>query len=191
MQVSGRPILLAGALAIALSGLAGLPVRAEVRELVVIYDMQLCPMIEPVLETPPGWDVDLEPSCDSRLKVFVPRGKRFGEGPAAIYARATKNTDKISLDDFIRNSQARWRASVKDSQITPAGEITRANGQPSIRLFRYRNPSRPGQEFEYGAFTLDTDRAGSEYRVMIMLTAPSEQNLKKAEPLYRAMLEKY
>lgn len=182
-----RALMVAGALA-----LAGAchPAAAEVRGLVALQNGEICPFMRPVLTPPPGWTED-GVRCDQPLTVLVPKGTTIGKGPAAIYGRATANQEKLSVETFIQNSQERWKQSVRDARITALGEVRRANGKAAFKLFRYDNPSRPKQPVEFGAFTLDTDDKGNEYRVMVMLTATSEAALRKAESGYRAMLGAY
>lgn len=180
-----------GAVVMAMLGCGfALPAQAEVKSLVLLQEGEICPYMRAVLPAPAGW-AEENSTCEQKLTVLVPKGTRLGRGPAAIYARATANSENLTVDEFVRNSQDRWRAHVRDSRITPLGEVARTNGGPGFRLFRYDNPSHTKQPVEFGAFTLDTDDKGNTYRVMIMLTAKSEAALRKAESAYRAMLRAY
>lgn len=175
------------ATALALAALTG-AARAEVKKYMLNCGNALCPFYELQLTPPQGFALDKEATHESKVQLLIPRGKTFGNAPAIIYVKVSPREQEQAFADFIRVSQERWRQSVKDTRITPLGEIARANGKAAYQAYRYENPSRPQQAYEIVAFAEDTDSDGNRFAIMVVLTTPAKKALAANEEAYRAFL---
>ncbi len=126
----------------ALCGFAA-PATGEVQKFMHQCYGQLCPSYELVFTPPAGWVEDKEASKQNKVQMYLPRGRTFANADALIYVRVSWNPDKQKLEDFIRVSQERWRASVKGTKIEKLASVKRDNGKPNFASYRYQNPSRP------------------------------------------------
>jgi hypothetical protein len=169
--------------------LAASSAYAEVRKLMKIGDGQLTPSFELVLAPPRGWIEEKEASRDNGVQIMVPRGRHFGNAPALMYVQISVRRDKQSLEDFVGNSQKRWREQVHDTKIEKLADVARANSQPAFVSYRYENPSRPQQRFEAVSFGLDKDNDGNEFFVMVALTGQDKKAIDLGMAPYNAFLK--
>ncbi len=171
----------------ALGGLAA-PATGEVQKFMHLCNDRLCPSYELVFTPPAGWAEDRQASRKNKVQMYLPRGRSFGNADTLIYIRVSYNSDKQKLEDFIRVSQQRWRASVQDTKIEKLAGVQRDNGKPDFESYRYQNPSRPQQEFEIVSFGEDSDKDGNNFFLMVALTGMDRKALDRTEALYRAVL---
>ena len=70
-----------------------------------------------------------------RRAELVPRGKDFHSAPALMYVKVSYRRDKEqTVEQFVDNSQKRWRESVPDTKIEKLADVTPA----APRLIFYR-----------------------------------------------------
>jgi hypothetical protein len=181
-----RCAVLALALTFAMSAVA----QAEIRKLMQVGDGKLTPSFELVLVPPQGWVEEKEATKQNRVQMLVPRGKNFASAPALIYVRISHRADKHhSVEEFVRESQRRWREQVRDTKIEKLADVERASGQPAYLSYRYENPSRPQQRFEAVSFGLDSDKDGNDFFVMVAVTGKDKKAIDDAMPAYNAFLK--
>ena len=94
-----------------------------------------------------------------------------------------------TVEEFVTNSQKRWRESVPDTKIEKSGEVERSGGQPAYVSYRYENPSRPQQRFEAVSFGIDSDKDGNDFFVMIAVTGRDKKAIDQALASYNAFLK--
>ncbi|MES1154883.1 MAG: hypothetical protein ABUL48_00490, partial [Pseudorhodoplanes sp.] len=165
-----------------------LPASAEVEKFMAACDGKLCPQFRLKFTPPAGWTQDMEATKENGTPIYVPKGKDFGRAPALMYIRVTYNSDRRSLEEFIKVAHERWRAAVKDSKIDRLASEKRTNGQPDFQIYHFFNPDRPQQAYEMMAYGEDKDKDGNAFFLMIGLTAARQKALDDAEPAYRAGL---
>ncbi len=163
--------------------------QAEVRKLMKIGPGTLIPHFELVLTPPKDWVEEKEASKETGVQILVPRGRHFGNAPALMYVKISHRQDKQSLEDFVGNSQKRWREQVSDTKIDKLTDVQRASRQPAFASYRYENPSRPQQRFEAVSFGIDKDHDGNEFFVMVALTGRDKKAIDQGMTPYNAFLK--
>jgi hypothetical protein len=169
--------------------LAASSAQAEVRKLMKLGPGTLTPHFELVLTPPKDWIEEKEASKENGVQIMVPRGRHFGNAPALMYVKVSNRQDKQSLEDFVGNSQKRWREQVSDTKIEKLADVQRASGQPAFVSYRYENPSRPQQRFEAVSFGIDKDNDGNEFFVMVALTGRDKKAIDQGMTPYNAFLK--
>ncbi len=178
------------ALVIALTfALAAASAQAEIRKLMKLGDGSLTPHFELILTPPKDWVEDKVASRENGVQMLLPRGRNFGNAPALMYVKVSYRRDKQSLEDFVGNSQKRWREQVPDSKIEKLPDVGRASGQPAYLSYRYENPSRPQQRFEAVSFGIDSDKDGNDFFLMVAVTGKDKKAIDQAMPSYNAFLK--
>lgn len=163
--------------------------RAEVRKLMKLGPGTLIPHFELALTPPKDWIEEKEASQENGVQILVPRGRHFGSAPALIYVKISHRPDKQSLEDFVGNSQKRWREQVTDTKIDKLADVQRTSGQPAFASYRYENPSRPQQRFEAVSFGIDKDNDGNEFFVLVALTGRDKKAIAQGMTPYNAFLK--
>jgi hypothetical protein len=155
--------------------------QAEIRKLMTSSDGRLTPSFELILTPPNGWIEDEEASRANGVQMLVPKGRTFHNAPAVIYVKVSHRRDKEqTVQQFVDNSQRRWREHVPDSKIAKLPDVARASGQPAYLSYRYENPSRPQQRFEAVSFGLDSDKDGNDFFVMVAVTGKDRKAIDRA-----------
>ncbi len=181
-------IVLAAGLLVASVAVTSTPAQAEIAKLMTVCAGQLCPSFTLKLTPPKNWVEDAEASKAQRLQVMVPRGKTFSTADAVMYVKVSVRRDTQELADFVRVSQERWREAVRDTKIVKQPDVERANGQVAFQVYRYENPSRPQQRFEAVSFSVDRDKDGNNFFVMVALTGMQKKPIDQAMKPYQAFL---
>ena len=182
-------ILTAVGVALALA-IPASPTQAEVLKFMRICpEQKLCPYFELVLKPPQDWVEDKEASKQNGVQIMLPRGRTFGNAPALMYVKISSRQDGQTVEDFVRNSQERWRKSVTDTKIEKIAEVQRANGRPAFLSYRYENPSRPQQRFEAVSFGIDSDKDGNDFFVMVAVTGKDKKAIDQAMTRYNTFLK--
>ena len=115
--------------------------QAEIRKLMGIGDGKLTPRFELILTPPKGWVEEKEASKANGVQMLVPRGKDFHSAPALMYVKVSYRRDKEqTVEQFIDNSQKRWRESVPDTKIEKLADVERAGGRTRLSLLSLREP---------------------------------------------------
>ena len=151
---------------------------------------KLTPSFELILTPPKGWVEEKEASKENRVQMLVPRGKDFHSAPALLYVKISHRRDKQqSVEEFVANSQKRWREEVTDTKIEKLADVARTSGQPAYLSYRYENPSRPQQRFEAVSFGIDSDKDGNDYFVMVAVTGKDKKAIDRAMTAYNTFLK--
>ncbi len=170
--------------------LPALSAQAEIRKLMLVGGGKLTPSFELVLTPPKGWIEEKEASMENRVQMLVPRGKDFHSAPALLYVKISHRQDKQqSVEEFVGNSQKRWREQVPDTKIEKLADVERASGRQAYLSYRYENPSRPQQRFEAVSFGIDSDKDGNDFFVMIAVTGKDKKAIDQAMTSYIAFLK--
>lgn len=189
LRTTSRMFLAAG---VALSALAfTATAQADVKKIVKSCEAGLCPLFLPELKVPAGWQVDTEASDANGIVVLVPRGTRFGDAEALIYAKAFYNARKQTIDDRVKQSNDDWLANVTDARIKRLDDVTPSRPNAPFQLYRYDNPSKGQQSAEIVAFGEDVDKEGNTYGVQVVLTALTEEGLARSEAQLLEVLKDY
>ena len=106
-----------------------------------------------------------------------------------MYVKVSSRRNKQSVEEFVSNSQKRWREAVPDTKIEKIADVERANGQPAYVSYRYENPSRPQQRFEAVSFGIDSDKDGNDFFVMVAVTGKDKKAVDQAMATYNAFLK--
>jgi len=122
--------------------------QAEIRKLMILNPGMLSATYELVLTPPKGWTEDQVASEQNGVQILVPRGRTFGNAPALMYVKISSRRNNQSTEEFVSNSQKRWRESVRDTKISKIADVERANGKSAFVSYRYENPSQAQQRFE-------------------------------------------
>lgn len=163
--------------------------QAEIRKLMGIGDGKLTPRFELILTPPKGWVEEKEASKANGVQMLVPRGKDFHSAPALMYVKVSYRRDKEqTVEQFIDNSQKRWRESVPDTKIEKLADVERAGGRPAYLSYRYENPGRPQQRFEAVSFGIDSDKDGNDFFLMVAVTGKDKKAIDQAMAAYNAFL---
>src|SRR5687767_13701493 len=106
--------------------------QAEIRKLLGSgYGMLTC-RFEMVLTATKGWVQEKEASKANGVQMLVLRGKDFHSSPALMYVKISYLRDKEqTVEQFVENSQKRWRESVPDTKIEKLASVERAGGRPA------------------------------------------------------------
>jgi hypothetical protein len=164
--------------------------QAEIRKLMGVGDGKLTPRFELILTPPKGWVQEKEASKANGVQMLVLRGKNFHSAPALMYVKISYRRDKEqTVEQFVENSQRRWRESVPDTKIEKLADVERADGRPAYLSYRYENPSRPQQRFEAVSFGLDSDKDGNDFFVMVAVTGKDKKAIDQAMATYNAFLK--
>jgi hypothetical protein len=177
-------------IAAAISLLSGTPARSEIQKFLIHCDGKLCPFFRASVTVPDGWVEDKEATDYFKAVFMLPSGKSFDDAPAKIYAITVVNRDKKPIDVFLPDMIKDWKSRSKSAKVTRLDDLPRA-GKPAFIRHQFEAPRLKEQGFELQAATTDADKDGNEFIVTITLSANSREALKKAEPAYRAILEKY
>lgn len=151
---------------------------------------KLCPFFRASITAPDGWVEDKEATNYFKAVFMLPNGKSFDDAPAKIYAVAVFNRDKKPIDVFLPDMMRDWKSRAKNVKITRLDDLPR-DGKPAFIRHQFEAPRLKEQGFELQAVTTDGDKDGNEFIVTITVSANSREALKKAEPAYRTILEKY
>lgn len=179
----------AAALALAMT-LSAPSAHAEIRKLMLVGGGKLTPSFELILTPPKGWVEEKDASKENRVQMLVPRGKDFHSAPALLYVKISHRRDKQqSVEEFVGNSQKRWREEVPDTKIEKLPDVARTSGQPAYLSYRYENPSRPQQRFEAVSFGIDSDKDGNDYFVMVAVTGKDKKAIDRAMTAYNTFLK--
>ncbi len=163
--------------------------QAEIRKLMGIGDGKLTPRFELILTPPKGWVEEKEASKANGVQMLVPRGKDFHSAPALMYVKVSYRRDKEqTVEQFVDNSQKRWRESVPDTKIEKLADVERAGGRPAYLSYRYENPGRPQQRFEAVSFGIDSDKDGNDFFLMVAVTGKDKKAIDQAMAAYNAFL---
>jgi hypothetical protein len=84
------------------------PAKAEVQKIMFqcAERQQLCPFLRPSVTIPDGWLEDKAASQHFRAVILVPKGVRFDDADAVIYAVAKYNRKKQPISDFLPDGDA-------------------------------------------------------------------------------------
>jgi hypothetical protein len=166
--------------------------RAEIRKLMNVTDGKLIPKFEMILTPPKDWVEEKEASKANGVQMMVPRGKDYHSAPALMYVKVSYRRDKEqTVEQFVENSQKRWRENVSDTKIDKLADVERTDGRPAYLSYRYENPSRPQQRFEAVSFALDSDKDGNDFFVMVALTGKGKKEIDQAMTAYNAFLKEH
>jgi hypothetical protein len=144
-----------------------------------------------VVVTPPkGWIEDEAWTMRYRAVVLFENGDKSRKKPV-MYLRTHNGDGALSLEKYIGVAQERWLKRLPDSSITPLADFERG-GQPSFKVFLYKNPSQPDQAFELTAFMKGVDSAHPDqtYFFQIVLSSPSMEELERAKAAFYELLAK-
>jgi len=179
------------ALAVAAASLVcGAPARGEIQKLLIPCEGKICPFFRASVAAPDGWAEDKEATNYFKAVFMLPSGMSFDEAPAKIYAIAVVNREKKPIGVFLPDTIKDWKSRSKNVKITRLDDLPRS-GKPAFIRHQFEAPRLKEQGFELQAVTTDGDKDGNEFIVTITVSANSREALKKAEPAYRAILEKY
>jgi hypothetical protein len=179
------------AIAIAAAALCyGVPARSEIQKLLIPCEGKICPFFRASVTVPDGWVEDKEASNYFKAVFMLPSGVSFDDAPAKIYAIAVVNREKKPISVFLPDTIKDWKSRSKSAKVTRLDDLPRA-GKPAFIRHQFEAPRLKEQGFELQAATTDGDNDGNEFIVTITVSANSREALKKAEPAYRAILEKY
>lgn len=176
--------------AAAASLLCSAPARSEIEKLLMPCANKICPFFRASVTAPDGWVEDKEATNYFKAVFILPNGMSFDDAPAKIYAVAVSNREKKPISVFLPNAIKDWKSRSKDAKITRLDDLPRA-GKPAFIRHQFEAPRLKEQGFELQAVTTDGDKDGNDFIVTITVSANSRDALKKAEPAYRAILEKY
>ena len=168
----------------------GAPARSEIEKLLMPCQGKICPFFRASVTAPDGWVEDKEATNYFKAVFMLPSGTSFDYAPAKIYAVAVSNREKKPISVFLPNAIKDWKSRSKDAKITRLDDLPRP-GKPAFLRHQFEAPRLKEQGFELQAVTTDGDKDGNEFIVTITVSANSRDALKKAEPAYRAILEKY
>jgi hypothetical protein len=169
---------------------SGTSARSEVQKLLMPCEGKICPFFRASVTAPDGWVEDKEATNYFKAVFMLPSGKSFDDAPAKIYAVAVFNREKKPISVFLPDTIKDWKSRSKDAKITRLDDLSRA-GKPAFIRHQFEAPRLKEQGFEFQAVTTDADKDGNEFIVTITVSANSREALKKAEPAYRAVLQKY
>jgi hypothetical protein len=167
------------------------PAKAEVETLYELRGTEIRNVFRLKFSPPAGWEDSEQGLQQFGLPVYVPKGQTFHHAPAIIYIRVSDNFENRPVSAFIEVSQARWKKTVPDTQVTKVASEKRDNGLGEFLVYNIRNPSHPKQGWEMLAYGEDKDKDGKKYFVMISITATSQKALDDAEKAYRAALRSH
>ena len=178
------------ALAVAAAALVcGAPARSEIEKFLIPCEGKICPFFRASVTPPDGWVEDKEATNYFKAVFMLPRGVSFDDAPAKIYAIAVVNREKKPISVFLPDTIKDWKSRSKDAKITRLDDLPRS-GKPAFIRHQFEAPRLKEQGFELQAVTTDGDKDGNEFIVTITVSANSRAALRKAEPAYRAILEK-
>jgi hypothetical protein len=166
------------------------PARSEIEKLLLPCEGKICPFFRASVTAPDGWVEDKEATNYFKAVFMLPNGKSFDDAPAKIYAIAVFNREKKPISVFLPDMFRDWKSRSKDAKVTRLDDLPRA-GKPAFIRHQFEAPRLKEQGFELQSVTTDADKDGNEFIVTITVSANSRGALKKAEPAYRAILEKY
>jgi len=151
---------------------------------------KICFWHKAVVTPPKGWIEDEAWTKRYQAVVLFESGDKSKEKPV-MYLRTHSGDGTLSLDRYISVAQERWLKQVPDSSIVPLADFER-NGQPSFKIFLYKNPSQPDQAFELTAFMKGVDPAHPDqtYFFQIVLSSPSMKELERTKPAFYELLAK-
>jgi hypothetical protein len=179
------------AIALAAASLfCGVPARGEIQKLLIPCEGKICPFFRASVTAPDGWVEDKEATNYFKAVFMLPSGMSFDDAPAKIYAIAVVNREKKPISVFLPDTIKDWKSRAKGAKVTRLDDLPRA-GKPAFIRHQFEAPRLKEQGFELQAATTDGDKDGNEFIVTITVSANSREALKKAEPAYRAILEKY
>jgi hypothetical protein len=150
----------------------------------------ICFWHKAVVSPPRGWVEDEAWTMRYRAAVLFENGDKSASKPV-MYLRTHNGDGALSLEDYIRVAQERWLKGLPDSSIEPLADFER-KGQPSFKVFLYKNPSQPDQAFELTAFMKGVDSAHPDetYFFQIVLSSPSMKELERTKPAFFELLAK-
>jgi hypothetical protein len=179
------------AIAVAAASLfCGVPARSEIEKLLLQCEGKICPFFRASVTAPDGWVEDKEATNYFKAVFMLPSGKSFDDAQAKIYAIAVFNREKKPISVFLPDTIKDLKSRSKGAKVTRLEDLSRA-GKPAFIRHQFEAPRLKEQGFELQAVTTDGDKDGNEFIVTITVSANSREALKKAEPAYRAVLEKY
>ena len=187
----GQNLSKLAAIAIAATALfCGGPARSEIEKFLLPCEGKMCPFFRASVTAPEGWVEDKEATNYFKAVFMLPSGTSFDDAPAKIYAITVFNREKKPISGFLPDTLKDWKRRSKDAKVTRLEDLPRA-GKPAFVRHQFEAPRLKEQGFELQAVTTDGDKDGNDFIVTITLSANSREALKKAEPAYRAILEKY
>ena len=187
-MVKGLPTL---AIAVAAASLlCATPARSEIQKFLIQCEGKLCPFFRASVTVPDGWVEDKEATNYFKAVFMLPSGMSFDAAPAKIYAIAVSNREKKPISVFLPDMVKDLKSRSKGAKVTRLDDLPRP-GKPAFVRHQFEAPRLKEQGFELQAATTDSDNDGNEFIVTITVSANSREALKKAEPAYRTILEKY
>jgi hypothetical protein len=151
---------------------------------------RICFWHKAVVTPPKGWVEDEAWTMRYQAAVLFENGDKSASKPV-MYLRTHNGDGALSLEKYISVAQERWLKRLPDSSIEPLADFER-KGQPSFKVFLYKNPSQPDQAFELTAFMKGVDSAHPDqtYFFQIVLSSPSMKELERTKPAFYELLAK-
>jgi hypothetical protein len=174
----------------AVSLFCGAPANSEIQKFLIPCEGKICPFFRASVTVPDGWVEDKEATNYFKAVFMLPSGMSFDAAPAKIYAIAVSNREKKPISVFLPDMVKDLKSRSKGAKVTRLDGLPRP-GKPAFVRHQFEAPRLKEQGFELQAATTDSDNDGNEFIVTITVSANSREALKKAEPAYRAILEKY
>lgn len=150
---------------------------------------QMCPWFESKLEPPQGWEKADDWTRRYKAVFMFPGGDQSKDVPV-MYVRAHQGEPALSLEEYIKGAQDKWKEKVGGAEITPLDDLER-EGKPTLKVFFYRNPASEDQGYELTAFMKDTspDYKDATFFFQIVLSSPSQAELDKAKAAFYEVLK--
>lgn len=173
---------------IALAVMAGQAVASELDGILIPCGKKMCPWVKTKAEPPKGWVEDKEWTERYQSVFFFENGDHDLTKPV-IYVRSHLGEAKLSLEDYVKDAQSKWKGAHKRTSIEPQADVAR-DGKPTFKVFLYKNPDVKEQAFELTAFTKDTDpsHGNATYFQQAVLVAPSKKAIDAARPAFEELL---
>lgn len=152
---------------------------------------RLCFWHKAVVTPPKGWIEDEAWTMRYQTVVLFENGDKSTAKPV-MYLRTHHGDAALSLEKYISTAQERWLKGLPDSTIEPLADFER-KGQPSFKVFLYKNPSQADQAFELTAFMKGVDSAHPDqtYFFQIVLSSPSVRELERTKSAFYELLAKF
>jgi hypothetical protein len=149
---------------------------------------QVCSWREAVVTPPKGWIEDEGWTRHYQALVLFENGDKSVKKPV-MFLRAHNGDGELTLEEYIGVAQDRLKKRASDASIEPLPDFKRA-GKPSFKVFLYKKPSAPDQEFELIAFVKDTGAADPQesHFFQAVLSSPSMEEIERAKPAFYELL---
>jgi hypothetical protein len=150
---------------------------------------QICPVFRASFDIPEGWHEDQKTGNRLGVRIFLPDGETFESAPAIIYALARQRNEGEDITASVSQHHETWRRKAPEVTITFLEEVRRTDGS-SFRLHQFVSKASP-QPYERVATGFDKDMEGNVFVIRLVLTAKSEEAMRRTEDIFRAMLMRY